>query len=91
MQRANPQLSALALLVYKFGKPIPGGYEVHVSALETTEMSPHGTFQEVPDADGKGVRWQYFPNRTLTIEGRTVPDETPEGAIERKKDADTQT
>jgi hypothetical protein len=88
MQRGNPQLSALALLVQRFGKPIQGGYEVHVSALEMREMSPYGIFQEVPDIDGTGVRWQYFPNRILDIEGHTVPDE-PEKILlpaDEKKD-----
>jgi hypothetical protein len=88
MLRGNPQLTALAFLVYKFGERLPsGGYEVRVTALEMTEMSPHGTFQEVPDTDGKGVRWQYFPNRTINIEGHTVPDEPEKkDAIEKKND-----
>jgi hypothetical protein len=88
MQRANPQLSALALLVQRFGKQIPGGYEVHVSALEMTTMSPHGIFQEVPDADGRGVRWQYFPNHVIDIEGGTVPDEKPAAQLPEKTDSD---
>jgi hypothetical protein len=55
-------------------------------------MSPHGTFQEVPDLDGRGVRWQYFPNRTITIEGHSVPDEVETPLIESKKeDAEAQT
>lgn len=89
MQRGNPQLFALALLVQKFGKQIQGGYEVHASAVEMISMSPHGIFQEVPDADGRGVRWQYFPNHVIDIEGGTVPDE-PTSAIVKvdKKDAE---
>lgn len=82
MQRGNPQLSALALLVYKFGTQIQGGYEVHVSALEMTEMSPHGIFQEVPDADGRGVRWQYFPNHVIDVE--PLPPEEPAKALPEK-------
>jgi hypothetical protein len=60
--RGSPQLNAIALLVKKFGERIPGGFEVRVSALDLTGMSPRGTFQEVPDTDGRGVRWRYFPN-----------------------------
>ena len=76
MINRNPQLNAIALLVYKFGERIPGGgYEVKISAVEMTEMSPHGTFKEVPDPITQMVRWQYFPNHTINTEGRTVPDE----------------
>src|SRR5271157_1079374 len=76
MQRANPQISALALLVYKFGQRIPGGgFEVEVTLAEMTSMPPHGTFQEVPDNLNRTVKWQYFPNHTIDAEGRTVPDE----------------
>ena|ERR1700674_2557264 len=87
MINRNPQLSAIALLVHKFGEKIAGGgFEVRITAAEMKAMSPHGTFQEVPDFDGRGVRWQYFPNVTIDAEGHVVPDSvTPEGvtAIEK--------
>lgn len=74
---ANPLLSALALLVRKFGTKIPGGgYEVEISHLEMKEMSPHGMFQEVPELDKHLVKWQYFPNHT--IEGTPI-SVTPDG------------
>jgi hypothetical protein len=84
----NPQLTAIALLVRKFGEKIAGGgYEVRVTATEMMEMSPHGTFQEVPDIDHRSVRWQYFPNITIDAEGHVVPDSvTPEGVIEKIDD-----
>jgi hypothetical protein len=76
MVRSNPQLSAIALLVRKFGTRIAGGgYEVEVSISEMMEMSPHGTFQEVPSLDQRVVKWQYFPNVTIDAEGHVVPDE----------------
>ncbi len=81
MMKGNPQLSALALLVRKFGTKIPGGgYEVVVSHQEMAGMSPHGMFQEVPELDLKQVKWQYFPNNTIEAEGGgIVPDSvTPE-------------
>ena len=91
MTRANPQLNAIALLVYKFGQRIPrGGFEVCITAAEMTSMSPHGTFQEVPDIDGRGVKWQYFPNHTIDAEGRTVPDE-PEKFIDSAGDGNLDT
>lgn len=75
MIQGNSQISVLAMLVRKYGERMPnGGFEMRLSALEITEMSRHGTLQESPDPDGRGMRWQYFPNRTLTIEGHTVPD-----------------
>jgi hypothetical protein len=73
MMKGTPQLSAIALLVYKFGDRIPGGgFEVHIPHAEITGMSPHGTFQEIPDPEGSGVRWQYFPN--FTVDGGTAVD-----------------
>jgi hypothetical protein len=80
--RGNPQLNAIALLVKRFGERIPGGFEVRVSALELTEMSPHGTFQEVPDLNGRGVRWRYFPN-----DQSDVIDLKPEDWTVTKSDA----
>lgn len=75
----NPQLNAIAFLVKKFGERIAGGgFEVRVTALDMTSMSPHGTFQEVPDIDGKGVRWQYFPNPTIDAEPGSWKDVTLE-------------
>lgn len=75
MFKNNPQLSALALLVQKFGERIPGGgFEVHVTAAEKMAISPYGIFQEVPDGI-LGTKWQYFPNPVLDIEGHAVPDE----------------
>jgi hypothetical protein len=88
MNRANPQITALALLVQKFGKTIQGGYEVRVTATELMSMSPHGIFQEVPDTDGRGVRWQYFPNHVIDIEGGTVPDEKTEAIVKIEKKDD---
>src|ERR1035437_275703 len=78
--QANPQLGALALLLRKFGTKIPGGgYEVEVSHQEMLEMSPHGTFQELPEMDRSVVKWQYFPNPTVegvggTVKGVSLPD-----------------
>jgi hypothetical protein len=77
--QANPQLTAIAFLVKKFGERIPGGgYEVKVTASDMMSMSPHGTFQEVPDIDNRGVRWQYFPNNTIDAEPGSWKDVTPE-------------
>jgi hypothetical protein len=92
MINRNPQLSAIALLVRKFGERIAGGgYEVRVTTTEMMEMSPHGTFQEVPDIDQRGVRWQYFPNITIDAEGHVVPDSvTPEGVTAKVENADPQ-
>ena len=85
MTNRNPQLTAIALLVRKFGEKIPGGFEVRVSAIELTEMSRYGTFQEVPDPLLQVVRWQYFPNDTIDIEGHVVvPDEEPKVLPEQK-------
>src|SRR5271170_6009892 len=75
MMRGNPQLQAIALLVRKFGTKIPGGgYEVEVTHKEMAEMSPHGTFQEIPELDLHKVRWQYFPNNTIEGVGGIVED-----------------
>src|SRR5208337_2169933 len=76
----NPQLSAVALLVRKFGKKIPGGgYEVEVSHEEMKDMSRYGTFQEVPELDRHLVKWQYFPNPTVDGTPISVSDPiTPE-------------
>jgi hypothetical protein len=84
--KGNPQIAAIAFLVKKFGERIPGGYEVRVTALDLHEMSPHGIFQEVPDINGKGVRWQYFPNVTIDLkpgdwkesapDDKTLPEKT---------------
>jgi len=91
MIKGNPQVVAIALLVYKFGQRIPGGgFEVVVSSAEMTGMSPHGIFQEVPDINGRGVRWQYFPNHTIDAEGRSVPDE-PEKFIDSAGDGNLDT
>lgn len=74
----NPQLTAIAFLVKKFGEKIEGGFEVRVTAADMLSMSPHGTFQEVPDIDNRGVRWQYFPNVTIDAEPGSWKDVTPE-------------
>jgi len=88
MINRNPQLAALALLVYKFGERIPGGgFEVKVSAAEMTALSPHGTFKEVPDPITQMVRWQYFPNYTINAEGHTIADE-PQTAIAKVEEND---
>jgi hypothetical protein len=86
MLSGNPQLSALAFLVYKFGEKLSnGGYEVRVTAADMTKMSRHGIFQEVPDVDGRGVRWQYFPNHVIDIK----PEEPSEATVKvEKKDAE---
>jgi hypothetical protein len=89
MMRGNPQLNAIALLVKKYGVRIPGGFEIRVSALELTSLSPHGTFQEVPDLDGRGVRWQYFPNDDIIdLKPGDWKESAPETAIVKveKKD-----
>ena len=85
MINRNPQLSAIALLVRKFGEKIAGGgYQVEISVSEMMEMSPYGTFQEVPTLDSRSVKWQYFPNNTIDVEGHVVPDSvTPEGVTEK--------
>ena len=75
MINRNPQLSAIALLVMKFGDRIKGGYEVRISQLEMMTMSQTGTFQEVPDVATQTVRWQYFPNITIDADGHVVPEE----------------
>jgi hypothetical protein len=88
MMQRNPQLTAIAFLVKKFGERIAGGgFEVRVTVADMLAMSPHGTFQEVPDIDGQGVRWQYFPNNTIDAEQGswkdvTSEDVTPKGVIE---------
>jgi hypothetical protein len=80
MMRGNPQLSAIALLVRKFGKKIPGGgYEVEVSHTEMKEMSQYGMFQELPDLERHVVRWQYYPNNTIEGEVVTPESVTPDG------------
>jgi hypothetical protein len=88
MMRGNPQITAIAFLVKKFGKTIPGGYEVRVTASDLVEMSPHGTFQEVPDIDGRGIRWQYFPNEVIDLKPEDWKESAPETAIVKieKKD-----
>src|SRR5271167_1346468 len=87
MINRNPQLSAIALLVHKFGEKIAGGgYEVRITSAEMMEMSAYGTFQEVPDIDQRGVRWQYFPNKTIDAEPGSWKDVTPESAIEKIDD-----
>ena len=91
MVKGNVQLTALALLVKKFGERIPGGFEVRVGASELIEMSPYGTFQEVPDMNGRGVRWQYFPNTTIDTEGHVVPDEPSKGFVDYAGDSDLDT
>jgi hypothetical protein len=79
MIHANPQLSAIALLVKKFGKRIEGGgYEVEVTASEMMGMSPHGTFHEVPAIDRSMVKWVYYPNNTIDAEPGSWKDVTPE-------------
>jgi hypothetical protein len=81
--RSNPQLSAIALLVRKFGTKIPGGgYEVEVSHTEMKEMSQYGMFQEVPEMDRHVVKWQYFPNNTIEGEVVTPQSVTPESVID---------
>ena len=43
MINRNPQLAALALLVYKFGERIPGGgFEVKVSAADLVAIVREG-------------------------------------------------
>lgn len=75
MPANNPQLAAVALLVRRFGNRIgKGGFEVEVSFEELAGMPPHGLFQEVPDPLKRTVKWQYFPNDTVDVEGRVVPD-----------------
>lgn len=70
-------LMAIAVLIRKFGKRIPGGYEVEVSHLELKDLSPHGALSEVPELDRSVIRWQYYPNNT--IEGELTPNSvTPE-------------
>jgi hypothetical protein len=80
MMRGNPQLQAIALLVRKFGKRIPGGgYEVEITHQEMMEMSQWGMFQEVPELDLHKVRWQYYPNNTIEGEVVTPESVTPSG------------
>ncbi len=81
----NPQLSALCLLIRRFGARIPGGgYEVSVSHREMAEMPRSGTFQEVPEPDKATTRWQYFPNPTIDLEPTSVSDPVaPEGLPEK--------
>lgn len=75
----NPQLAALCLLLRKFGTKIPGGgFEVAIAFEDMANMSPHGTFQEVPELDKRQVKWQYFPNPTIEGVGEVVPDVEPE-------------
>jgi KaiC/GvpD/RAD55 family RecA-like ATPase len=72
--RGNPQVNAVALLVRKFGRKIPGGgYEVEVSRDEMMRMSPHGTIHEV-SVEPNVVKWQYFPNPTIEGEGGFTPE-----------------
>jgi hypothetical protein len=79
MINRNPQLTAIALLVKKFGTRIAGGgYEVEVTASEMVGMSPHGTFHEVPAIDGSMVKWVYYPNITIDAEPGSWKDVTPE-------------
>ena len=83
MIRGNPQLSALALLVHKFGKRIEGGgFEVEITAEEMMKMSPYGMFQEVPSVDRRTVKWQYFPNHTIEGEVITQESVTPKSVTE---------
>jgi len=86
MINRNPQLSAIALLVMKFGDRIKGGYEVRISQLEMMTMSQTGTFQEVPDVATQTVRWQYFPNITIDADGHVVPEEEPKLLSEPESD-----
>ncbi len=82
MMRGDSRLSALALLVRKFGKRIEGGgYEIEVTALEMTGMSQHGTFQEVPSSDGLSVKWRYYPNTTIDVEPGSWKDVTPNSIV----------
>lgn len=83
--RGNPQLSAIALLVRKFGDKIEGGgYEVFVSAAEMVGMGSDGMFQEVPDMEKRGVRWRYYPQPTIEGELITPKSVTPEGVEPEK-------
>jgi hypothetical protein len=90
MMQGNPQLQAIALLVRKFGKRIPGGgYEVEITHQEMMEMSQWGMFQEVPELDLHKVRWQYYPNNTIEGVGGIVPESvTPEDVKQLEKSDD---
>lgn len=84
-------MTAVALLVRRFGKRIEGGgFEVEVTFEEMAGMSPHGVFKETPRHDLRVVKWQYFPNDTIDVEGHVVPDGvTPEGATELPEKTDS--
>lgn len=73
----NAQLSAVALLVKKFGKRVKGGFEVEVTFEEMTALGGDGTFQEIPNHNMRTMTWRFNPNDTIDVEGRTVPDEVP--------------
>ena len=60
----NPLLAALALVVRSTERKFrAAAHEVEVSHTEMKEMSPHGTFQEVPEPDRHVVKWQYLPEQ----------------------------
>lgn len=85
MQRVNPQVNAIALLVRKFGEKIAGGgYEVRVTFEEMIEIGgPQAVFQEVPDMDSRSVRWQFFPNPVIDLPPDSVRP-VEDGTCEKK-------